>query len=76
MKTLVEGFALYMYQVLTCSTRLKNNWKSKVATMKLAPEFQPFVDLIRDCLNAASRPTSAQLVSRLTSLSQEKMYMQ
>jgi len=64
----IEGFALYLYQLLTFTTRVKNNWKSQAQKLQLPTGNQKFVPILHDCLDPLSRPSSAQLVARFEEL--------
>lgn len=56
---------MYLYQLLTLTTRVKNNWKSQISKLQLPEDQQPFLGVLHSCLDPIERPTSAQLVERL-----------
>jgi len=64
----IEGFALYLYQLLTLTTRVKNNWRPQIQKLQLPDEQQPFIGLLHSCLDPIERPTAIQLVERLESI--------
>lgn len=65
---LVEGFALYLFQLLTLTTRVKNNWKSRISKLHLNKDMQEIVCILQSCLDAEKRLTASQLVENLESI--------
>lgn len=57
-----------MYQLLTLTTKVKNNWKSQVQKLQLTEDQKPFIGVLHACLDPIERPSSSQLVERLEAI--------